>query len=281
MAAVILGCARFTMSQWSRGERVSIATIHAALDAGVRHLDTADCYSDGPSTAHDNERLIARALASWGGGNSDEVLVATKGGRFRGEDGSWLRDASPAALRRACEGSLGALGVERIGLYHLHGIDERVPLEESLGALVGLREEGKIARVGVSNLDAAELAVARGVVGDVACLQNPLAVGRLEHLALAATCSVPFHVWAPLEGVRTDAEAHRFPAFTAVADRLGLTVRQVALAWLRSVGSDVTPIVGPTDPQELEECLAGPTTLDADDLRTLPTAPGTVPEGLS
>jgi aryl-alcohol dehydrogenase-like predicted oxidoreductase len=270
MTAVILGCARFSMASWSRGEATSIATIHAALDAGVRHLDTADSYADDRASAHDNERLIAKALASWTGGDPDDVLVATKGGRFRGEDGSWLRDASPAALRRACEGSLRALGVERIGLYHLHGIDERVPMEESLGALVELRDEGKIARVGVSNLDAGELEAARRVVGDVACVQNPLAVDRLDHLALASTSPVPFHVWAPLQGVRTDDEARRFPAFTVAAERLGLTVRQVVLAWLRSVGPDITPIIGPVDPTELAESLAAPDRLGADDLRALP-----------
>jgi aryl-alcohol dehydrogenase-like predicted oxidoreductase len=270
MAAVILGCARFSMSPWSLGDATSIATVHAALDAGVRHLDTADCYSDGPASAHDNERLVARALSRWRG-DPDEVVIGTKGGRRRGEDGSWLRDASPAALRRACERSLRALGTERIGLYHLHGIDERVPLEDSLGELVQLREEGKIARIGVSNLDAAELETARHIVGEVACVQNPLAVDRLEHLALAASCPVPFHVWAPLNGVRTDVEAERFPTFTAAAQRLGITVRQVVLGWLRTVGPSVTPIIGPVDPNELAESLAAPAVLDASELDALPT----------
>jgi aryl-alcohol dehydrogenase-like predicted oxidoreductase/8-oxo-dGTP pyrophosphatase MutT (NUDIX family) len=269
-AAVILGCARFTMARWSRGEATSIATIHAALDAGVRHLDTADSYGDDRESAHGNERLIATALATWRGGDPDDVLVATKGGRFRGEDGAWCRDASPPALRRACEGSLRALGTERIGLYHLHGIDERTPLEDSLGALVELRDEGKIARIGVSNLDRDGLAAARAVVGDVACLQDPLAVDRLDHLELAATCPVPFHVWAPLQGVRTDDEARRFPAFAVAAERLGLTVRQVVLGWLRSVGPDVTPVIGPVEPAELAESLAAPLRLDPEELRTLP-----------
>jgi aryl-alcohol dehydrogenase-like predicted oxidoreductase len=271
MTGVILGCARFSMSPWSLGEATSIATVHAALDAGVRQLDTADCYGDGHSSAHDNERLVARALATWGG-DPDDVVIATKGGRRRGEDGSWLRDAAPAALRRACEGSLRSLGTERIGLYHLHGIDERVPLEDSLGELVLLRGEGKIARIGVSNLDGAALETARSIVGELACIQNPLAVDRLEHLALAASCPVPFHVWAPLNGVRTDVEAERFPAFTAVAQRLGLTVRQVVLAWLRSIGPSITPIIGPVDPSELAESLAAPAVLDASELDELPTA---------
>lgn len=267
---MILGCARFSMSRWSRGEAVSIATIHAALDAGVRHLDTADSYHDGGGPAHDNERLVARALASWRGGDRDDVLVATKGGRAHAADGSWPRDASPAALRRTCEESLLALGVERIGLYHLHGIDDAVPFEESLGALVDLRSEGRIARIGVSNLDADELATARAVVGDVACLQDPLSPSRLDHLELASSCPVPFHAWAPLDGVRTDEEARAFPAFTVAAERLGLTARQVTLAWLRSLGADVTPIIGPVDPTELAESLAAPERLDPEDLRTLP-----------
>ena len=259
------------MSRWSLGEQTSIATIHAALDAGVRHLDTADSYSDTNATAHDNERLIAKALATWTGGDADDVLVATKGGRWRPEDGSWFRDASPAALRRACEASLAALGVERIGLYHLHSIDPAVPLAESLDALVALRAEGKIARIGMSNLDADELALAVSMVGDVACLQNQLAPNELAHLALAATCPVPFHAWAPLQGVRTDDEARQeVPAFVVAAERRGITVRQVALAWLRTVGPDVTPIIGPVSPAELAEALAAPDTLGDDELRTLP-----------
>jgi aryl-alcohol dehydrogenase-like predicted oxidoreductase/8-oxo-dGTP pyrophosphatase MutT (NUDIX family) len=270
MAAVILGCARFSMSRWSRGEAVSISTIHAALDAGVRHLDTADSYHDPGAEPHENERLVAKALATWRGGDADDVLVATKGGRRHVEDGSWPRNASPGALRRACEESLVALGCERIGLYHLHGMDEAVPIEESLGALVDLRREGKIDRIGVSNLDAVELEVARTVVGDVACLQNPLSPDRREHLGLAGSCPVPFHAWAPLQGVRTDEEARAFPAFTVAAARLGITVRQVALAWSRSVGTDVTPVIGPVDRLELAEALAAPATLDHDELPILP-----------
>ena len=268
MAAVILGCARFSMSQYSRDEATSKATIHAALDAGVRHLDTADSYSDTRASAHDNERLIARALTAWSGERGD-VLVATKGGRWRAGDGTWRRDASPDALRAACERSLRALGVERHGLYHLHGVDEAVALEDSLGALVELRDQGRIERIGVSNLDADQLEVARTVVGDVACLQNPLAPDRLDHLALASVCPVPFHAWAPLQGVRT---ARRLPAFTVAAERTERTVRQVALAWLRTIGPDVTPIIGPVSPEELEESLAAPDTLSDEEMGALPRA---------
>ena len=270
MTAVILGCARFTMSPWSRGAATSVATIHAALDAGVRQLDTANCYGDTDAQAHDNERLIADALRAWSSGDADDVLVATKGGRRRDAQGAWRDDASPTALRASCERSLRALGVERIGLYHLHGIDDAVPFVDSLGALVELRDEGKVARIGVSNLDADELEVARSVVGDIASLQNRLSPARPDHLALASSCPVPFQAWAPLEGVRTDDEAASLAAFAVAAERLGLTARQVALAWLRSVGPQVTPIIGPVAPEELDEALAAPPTLSDDELRTLP-----------
>ncbi len=133
-----------------------------------------------------------------------------------------------------------------------------MPLEDSFGAMVQVRNEDKVEWIGVSNLDAAELAVAQQKVGDVACLQNPLAVNRLEHLELAETCPVPFHVWAPLQGARTDHECRQIPAFSAVAGRLCVTVRQVVLAWLRSIGPDVTPIIGPVNVVELAESLSAP-----------------------
>lgn len=136
------------MTPWAPTRRQALATLHAALDGGVRLVDTADCYSDSIDHVGANEALVAEALRTWPG-DADEVLVATKGGRWRPGDGSWRPDGRPEALRAACEASLRALGVERIGLYHLHAVDPDVPLEESVGALLELRDAGKVERIGL------------------------------------------------------------------------------------------------------------------------------------
>ena len=137
-------------------EAQAVRTVHAALDAGVTLLDTADAYCLGPDEVGHNERLLAKALASWSG-DRDAVLIATKGGHTRPPDGSWALDGSREHLRAACEASLTALGVESIGLYQFHRPDPQVPWAESVGALEELRQEGKVQLVGVSNADPAQI----------------------------------------------------------------------------------------------------------------------------
>jgi aryl-alcohol dehydrogenase-like predicted oxidoreductase len=151
-------------------ERQSIRTIHAALDAGVTLLDTADSYHLHAGEVGHNERLIARALREWRG-DSDTVLVASKGGHLRPGDGSWTVDGSPEHLRAACEASLRALGVETIGLYQFHRPDPRVPYAESVGTLAELQREGKIRMAGISNATVAQIDEARGIV-DIVSVQN-------------------------------------------------------------------------------------------------------------
>src|ERR1700753_3120702 len=127
----------------------SIRTIHAALAAGVTLIDTADAYHYKAGETGHNERLIAKALASYGGDTSD-VLVATKGGHIRPGDGSWQVDGSPEHLRQACDASLARLGVDAIGLYQFHRPDPNVPYAESIGALADLLDAGKIRMAGIS-----------------------------------------------------------------------------------------------------------------------------------
>src|ERR671915_178273 len=131
-------------------ESRSIATIHAALDAGVTLIDTADAYHLYADDVGHNESLIARALASYGGDTAG-VLVATKGGHLRPGDGSWTIDGSARHIREACEASLKRLGVDAIGLYQHHRPDPKVPYEESIGAVRDLLDAGKIRMAGISN----------------------------------------------------------------------------------------------------------------------------------
>ena len=139
--------------------------IHAALDAGVTLIDTADVYCLDDSEIGHNERLVAKALESWSG-DRDRVIVATKGGVKR-PSGRWEMDGRPEHLRAACERSLAALGVERIDLYQLHAPDPKVPLAESVGALADLQREGKIRWVGLSNVSVPQIREAEiGGAGD-------------------------------------------------------------------------------------------------------------------
>ena len=128
----------------------SIETIHAALDAGVTLIDTADAYHVRADEVGHNESLIAKALSTYGGDTSD-VLVATKGGHLRPGDGSWTLDGSPKHIAEAAEASLKRLGVEAIGLYQFHRPDPKTPYEDSIGAVRDLLDAGKIRMAGISN----------------------------------------------------------------------------------------------------------------------------------
>src|SRR5918997_5070240 len=145
-------------------EARSIATIHAALDAGITLIDTADAYHLRADDVGHNESLIARALANYGGDTSD-VLVATKGGHLRPGDGSWTLDGSPDYLKQACEASLKRLGVDAIGLYQFHRPDPRTPYADSVGAIRDLLDAGKIRMAGISNASPAQIRLSQEILG--------------------------------------------------------------------------------------------------------------------
>jgi len=204
-------------------EQRSVATIHAALDAGVTFFDTADAYHLHAGETGHNERLIARALATWSGDASD-VLVATKGGHLRPGDGAWTVDGSPGYLRQAAEASLKALGVDAIGLYQYHRPDPNVPYAESVGALKELRDAGKIRLVGISNATVEQIDIARQVLGEggLASVQNqfsPAFTSSEPELAHCADLGIAFLPWSPLGGSGRAAKVGtRHAAFQQVAD---------------------------------------------------------------
>jgi aryl-alcohol dehydrogenase-like predicted oxidoreductase len=240
-------------------EERSVRTIHAAVDAGVGLIDTADAYCAGEEEVGHNERLIARALAERPGAR-DAVLVATKGGHTR-PGGAWEIDASPAHLRAACEASLRALGTDRIDLYQLHRPNPDVPFAESVGALKELRDEGKVRWVGLSNVSVEQIEEARGIV-EVVAVQNQLSLGyrgpiEKGEVAHCAEHGIAFLAWSPLGGISDAAEAAAQVAeVRAVAGRHGVSPQQVALAWLLSLSDTLVPIPGSSRPETVTDSLA-------------------------
>jgi aryl-alcohol dehydrogenase-like predicted oxidoreductase len=236
----------------------SIATIHAALDAGVTLIDTADAYHVNAGEAGHNERLIAKALATYGGDASD-VLVATKGGHVRPGDGSWTVDGSPAHLREAVEASLKALGTDVIGLYQFHRPDPRVPYAESIGALKELLDAGKIRLAGISNATVEQIDVARQILGDgqLASVQNqfsPAFRSSEAELRHSARHGIAFLPWSPLGGIgRAGQLGTKHAAFQEVAEAHGVSPQQVTLAWMLALAPVVIPIPGASRPESITD----------------------------
>jgi aryl-alcohol dehydrogenase-like predicted oxidoreductase len=215
-------------------EREILEVIRAALDAGVRLIDTADVYCLDDSDIGHNERLVAEALRGWSG-DRDGVVVATKGGLTR-PAGRWERDGSPEHLRAACERSLRALGVERIGLYQLHAPDTEVPFEESIGALAELRREGKIRWIGLSNVSVAQVRAAEAIV-PVASVQNRLNPFFRESLqdGVVRHCAerrIGFLAYSPTGGGRLNRKLPEHSVLRPMAARLGVSAHALVLAWV-------------------------------------------------
>jgi len=234
-------------------------TIHAALDAGVTLIDTADAYAWDESEMGHNEELVARALESYPGDTSF-VVVATKGGHTRsGTD--WGLDGSPEYLRRACAESLGRLGVEAIGLYQFHRPDPATPWEDSMGALKALHDDGLVRRVGISNADIPQIESARSILGDaLVSVQNQFSPGwhsswdELRHCASVGLAWLP---WSPFGGVGSAGSLDTAaPEFSAVAADLGVSVHQVTLAWHLAQADVVIPIPGASRPQSIVDSAA-------------------------
>ena len=257
-----LGTAQFAFRDGTTAE--SVATVRAALDAGVTLIDAALAYTR-PGIESYAEQVIARALR---GVTRDRPLVATKGGHWRDGD-CFPVDGRPEVLRAHCEISLRTLGVDRIDLYQLHHVDPRVPLRDSVGALEVLRQEGKIAAIGLSNVTVAQLAQALAVA-PVAAVQNQLSYGSPDDLPTALACGgrgityLAYKAFARTPGTPPEA------ALT-VARRRGVSVHRVLLAWLRAQSPHIIPLVGASRPASIRDS-AGPLELADQDLRDLRAA---------
>jgi pyridoxine 4-dehydrogenase len=226
----------------------ALRVLRRAYELGCNFIDTADSY--GP---HVDEELIAEALHPY----PKDLLIATKGGLLRPRASAWDEDARPEHLRRALEGSLRRLKLERIGLYQLHAPDPKVPFAESVGALADLRRAGKIRHVGISNVDLAQLEEARRIV-PVVSVQNEynLENRACEEVLLACErLGIAFLPWYPLGA----GAALRTSKVKNLAKKLGAKPAQVAIAWLLTKSPVMLPIPGTSDLRHLEENVAAAT----------------------
>jgi aryl-alcohol dehydrogenase-like predicted oxidoreductase len=226
-------------------EQRAVEVLHAALDAGVTLIDTADVYCLDDRDLGHNEQLVAKALAGRSG--DGDCVVATKGGLTR-PGGRWERDARPGRLKGACERSLRNLRTDCIDLYQLHAPDPAVPFADSVGALAGLREAGKIRRIGLSNVTVAEIEEARRVV-EIASVQNRLNPFFRESMSggVVNYClenDIAFIAYSPLGGGRLNKKLSGHPVVESIADRHGTSAHSVVLAWVLARAPNVIAIPG-------------------------------------
>lgn len=232
-----------------RDDERAIAVLHAAFDAGVTLVDTADAYCRDAADAGHNERLIRRALDSWSGGDRSGILVATKGGLTR-PNGLWVPDGRATHLARACHASRAALGLDRLPLYQLHAPDPRVPLATSVRALESLRRDGVIASIGLCNVTLAQLEDARAIA-EISSIQVELNLWRDASIlnGLLEYCSahgILLLAHRPLGGIGKRRQIATSPVLAAIARRHNATPFEIALAWVRSASPAAVPLPGAT-----------------------------------
>jgi aryl-alcohol dehydrogenase-like predicted oxidoreductase len=262
VGAIGLGLMTFDQSG-SQPRQQLLDTVRAALDAGVTLFDTADAYGPGDELGAQaqgaNETLVAGLLDELG--VRDQVLLATKGGHVRTDGGEWEVDSSHDHLVSAVDASLRRLGVDQIALWQHHRPDPKVDYGDVLQTLKEIHQSGKVRMIGLSNADPRQIRQAREVLGDAfVSVQNqfsPAFRSSKPEIDLCAELGLAFLPWSPLGGLGDAKElAGKHPAFAEVADELGVSAQQVALAWELAQAEVVIPIPGAKRPQSIRDSAA-------------------------
>lgn len=241
--------------------------LHAAIDAGMTFIDTADvyCYDDG-EIGH-NERLIASVVRE----RKDEVKVATKAG-LRRPKGAWTNDGSPEHIREACEKSLRALGTDRIWLYQFHAPDPRVAFEKSVEAFAELQRDGKFQHFGLSNVSVKQIEQAQRIL-PVVSVQNRLNPYFRENIDVAEECAkrgITFLAYSPVGGGRLAKKLPKFDVLIELAQLHDRSVHAIVLAWVRAQGKTVVPIPAARKVEHaVDSANAADLTLSADEIAAI------------
>ncbi|MHA6511886.1 aldo/keto reductase [Tessaracoccus sp. Z1128] len=282
VSSIGLGAMPFSMSDKPSkpSEDQALATVHAALDAGITLIDTADIYAPTWDSMGHNERLVAKALRSYDGDVSN-VVVATKAGITRSEGEGWGRNSAPDYLRRRLESALSTLGVDTLDLFYLHRPDRTRVYATVMETFAAFKAEGLIAEIGISNANVEEIQIAVDVLGDgeLAAVQNEFSpkfnhTSKME-LDYCAQRGIAFLPWSPLGGTGGGAATvgRRFPILAEIASGHGVSPQQVTLAWELALGDHVVVIPGASRPESIRDsALAMDLDLGADEVEAISAA---------
>jgi len=256
VSLVGLGCMPLSNIKMVDHREQAIATIHHAIDLGITLLDTANVYSPTWDTFGHNESLVAEAVRSYAGSaDISKVIIATKGGIIKPAENVVERDGTREGLLKACEASLKRLNTSSIELYQFHRHDPSVTYTEQMLSLKALKDAGMVKRIGLSNAQGPELAVALEILGGpndggVVSIQNeysPRYRGEQDVLDKCMELGIAFLPWSPLGGAAQAGEVgSRYSDFAAVATEVGATAQEVVLAWLLALTPVMIPIPGAT-----------------------------------
>lgn len=253
-----------------------VETIHAALDHGCRHIDTAWAYYCSGGEEQAGEKLVKYALDRWNG-PKDEVLVATKAGHYRNfSDGkpTWGVDGRPEQLIRYGKQSAFALGVDAIDLLYMHRPDPNVPYNESIEAMKVLADEGVAKTIGISNASVEQINIARDILGSLlVAVQNqfsPIYRETEDTIEHTGKLGLAFVAWSPLGGFRRPKDESKFEPFKKIAQERGVSYQQVVLAWELSLGEHMMVIPGAHRPATILDSLkAAELQLTQEELETI------------
>ncbi len=272
VSAIGVGCMNVSWI-WSNGaaldpvrrQESAIPAIHAALDAGVTLLDTADIYAPTWDAFGHNEIFVAEALRTWSGTKEqkDKVVVATKAGISRQPGERWGRNGSLDYLLRAAEASAGRLGVEKIDLWQHHRLDPEIVFETQVANILALKERGIVDQIGVSNYDAKQLEIAIKIAGGpddggIVSIQNEFSPRYRYDLDVLAVCEkygIAYLPWSPLGGMNNKKAITDSDAFEEVANKHNVSKYAIALAWEIKTSPSVIPIPGATRTESILDCI--------------------------